>query len=295
MQRNRCYIFYSVICFEMATMVQDGAGVSALPLSARNAARHRSSRKRKLDDVDRLAIQQLGMPSSRQSESKGPFWYEAPHTAIVNKQSIHRGITRKEALQLEALLRKGSITSQFLDEVLVPLNDETSEVPRLRAYNWCVTNFAKGNPVVTVKADASGGGACTMVDPAVSYAQLLKSMHRALFDPYRRGTLLFFQSAASGATEYTTVGQLTFVCWCIENGVDAYVAKHEEAIRAHMNAALRGKRKSSDSLAPGAAVKRTRTRELTAAPSKYFRGAVASNIHYSAGSSSSSSSSSGNQ
>lgn len=262
-----------------ATMVRDCAGVSALPLASRNAARHRSSRKRVLDEVDKLALLELGMPASRASASRGPFWFEAPHTAIVDKHHIHRGITRKESLQLDALLGKGLITPEFLDTVLVPLNDETSEVPRLRAYNWCVTNFAKGNPVVTLKSE---GGACSMVDPAVSYAQLLKSMHRTLFDPYRRGTLLFFQSAATGATEYTTVGQLTFVCWCIENGVDTYVAKHEEAIRAHMNAALRGKRALGSE---GAAQKRTRIRELTSAPSKYFRGAVASNISYSAGSS----------
>jgi hypothetical protein len=265
------------------SMVVDAAGgVSVMPLSVRNCstARHRSSRRRKMDDMDRLAIEALGLPSARRSESRGPFWYEAPTTAVVRNQPIHRGLTRKESLQLDDLLAKGLLTQDFLDSVLVPINDESSDVPRLRALNWCVTNFAKGHPVVTMKPDGHGGH--QLIDPAVAYAQLLKSMHRSLFDPYRRGTLLFFQCKGTGRTEYTTVGQLTFVIWCIENGVDAYVAKHEAAIRAHMNAALKGKRKggSEEAAAPK---KRTRIRELTAAPSKYFRGAVADSISYSAG------------
>ena len=259
-------------------VVDSTGGVSAMPLSVRNCstARHRSSRKRKMDDVDRMAIEALGLPASRGSESRGPFWYEAPTTVVVNLQPIHRGLTRKESLQLDDLLAKGTVTQEFLDSVLVPINDETSDVPRLRALNWCVTNFAKGHPVVTMKPDGQGG--YQLIDPAVAYAQLLKSMHRSLFDPYRRGTLLFFHTR-EGRTEYTTVGQLTFVLWCIENGVDAYVAKHEAAIRAHMNAALKGKRRSPKHDLK----KRTRMRELTAAPSKYFRGAVADSISYSAG------------
>jgi hypothetical protein len=283
-------------------VVDTNGGVSAMPLSVRNCstARHRSSRRRKMDDVDRLAIEALGLPSSRSSESRGLFWYETPTTAVVRHQPIHRGLTRKESLQLDDLLAKGLLTQDFLDNVLVPINDESSDVPRLRALNWCVTNFAKGHPVVTMKPDGQGG--FQLIDPAVAYAQLLKSMHRSLFDPYRRGTLLFFQSKATGRTEYTTVGQLTFVIWCIENGVDAYVAKHEAAIRAHMNAALKGKRKGAAEEAhasTSSSTKRTRIRELTAAPSKYFRGAVADSISYCAGttasanSSSSSSSSSG--
>lgn len=265
--------FLARFCNEMS-MVQDTTGMSAMPLSARNSssARHRSSRKRKMDDVDKLAIVEFGPPSARESDARGLFWFEKASTAMVGGQPVHRGLTRKESLQLDALLGSGVLTQAFLDDTLVPLNDESSAVPRLRAFNWTLTNYAKGHPVTTLKPDGNGG--YTLIDPAVAYAQLLKSMHRSLFDPYRRGTLLFFSSR--GATEYTTVGQLTFVTWCIEHGVDTYVAKHEAAIRAHMNSALKGKRKTGGE----APTKRTRIRELTAAPSKYFRGSVGSNLSY---------------
>jgi hypothetical protein len=226
----------------MCAMVLDSNGVSALPMSVRNSSssKHVSSRKRKLDEKDILTLKTIGLPSTRSSDSMGPFWYESSYTAMINGQSVHRGITKKESLQLETLLATGKITAEFLDETLVPINDETSDVPRLRALNWCVTNYAKGNPVFTMKPDGKGGS--ILIDPAVAYAQLLKSMHRSLFDPYRRGTLLFFTRASSGTTEYTTVGQLTFILWCIDSGVDEYVVKNEEAIRKHMNQALKGKR-----------------------------------------------------
>jgi hypothetical protein len=265
-------------------MVTDSLGASASILLVRacSSARRRSIRRRKFDDIDKhVAAVEL---APRESKSLGPFWFDAPNTLLVKNQPVQRGITRKETLQLEALLRTGVVTDEFLNTVLVPLNDEMSEVPRLRAFNWAVTNYAKGHPTLTTSKKENGGGGM-LVDLAVSYAQHLKSLHRTLFDPYRRGTLLFFTTKRS-TTEYTTVGQLTFVSWCIKNGVDAYVANNEAAIRSHMKEALQGKRKQDtlqSILLTGK--KKTRSRELTAAPSKYFRGAMAGDIRYQAGAS----------
>ena len=281
---------------------------SVLPLTTRTSstARHRSSRKRVMDELDRKMLEVDGLPRDHPSASMGPFWFEAPRTAIINCHAVHKGITRKELLQLEALLKRGAITDAFLRDVLIPLNNESSQVPRLRAYNWAVTNYAKGHPLTIVRTNADGTQ--TFVDPSLSYNQHLKRLHRPLFDPYRRGTLLFFETdtkkndAPSSATasvapkelHYTTVGQLSFVCWCIETGVDKYVAEHEEEIRAHMNAALKGRRRSpakdamesaeaarsadQDVAEDASAPKKRRIRELTSAPSRYMRTSVAGDM-----------------
>jgi hypothetical protein len=268
-------------------VVDSGGDGSVLPLTTRTAstARHRSSRKRVMDDLDRKMLEVDGLPQDHPSASMGPFWFEAPRTAIIHCHAVHKGITRKELLQLEALLKRGSITDVFLRDILIPLNNESSEVPRLRAYNWAVTNYAKGHPLTIVRTNADGSQ--TFVDPSLSYNQHLKRLHRPLFDPYRRGTLLFFEmetsaTPATSALHYTTVGQLSFVCWCIETGVDKYVAEHEDEIRAHMNAALKGRRRSpstTQSLGESAeAPKKRRIRELTSAPSKYMRTSVAGDM-----------------
>lgn len=271
---------------------KENGKITALPLSTRtkSSCKKRSSRKR-ISGRSPSFVETV--PTKVEMDTLHPFWFEAPRTTIIDKQMVHAGITRKELLQLKALLSRGAITEEFLNTVLVPLNDEKSDLPRLRAFNWAVTNYAKGFPTMTVKPQEYGG---TVVDLSVSYNQHLKKLHRSLFDPYRRGTFLYFNGIAtagdssdsslnppSSSIHYTTVGQLTFVAWCVENGVDKYVAKNESAIRDHMNDALRGRRKemknshavtTPDTLA----TKRTRTRELTYAPSKYFRGAVAGNM-----------------
>jgi len=146
---------------------------SVLPLTTRTSstARHRSSRKRVMDELDRKMLEVDGLPRDHPSASMGPFWFEAPRTAIINCHAVHKGITRKELLQLEALLKRGAITDAFLRDVLIPLNNESSEVPRLRAYNWAVTNYAKGHPLTIVRTNADGTQ--TFVDPSLSYNQHL--------------------------------------------------------------------------------------------------------------------------
>ncbi len=211
------------------------------------------------------------------------------------------------------------MTDDFLKDVLVPLNDESSPVPRLRMYNWAVTNYAKGKGITTKVVEKDGK--VKFIDPCISYNSTLKKLHRPLFDPYRRGTLLFFRvssssksstsesalsslsssssssssSCSSPETEnenqqneiqsgpletatgtgtgtgttlqhltsvhHTTVGQLLFVKWCIDNGVDKYVQSHETEIRQHLNttAKLRSTRGKK------------RVKELTESTCKYAR------------------------
>ena len=236
---------------QIAKMLSSGAVIYG--------CRHRTTRKRKPDDVDKLLEEAL---EKVESDSLGPFWFQTSTVVRVGDKTVHVGLQQRERVELQELLRTGWIKESFLKDVLVPLNDESSAVPRLRMYNWAITNYAKGRAILTEVVDEATGET-RMIDPCASYNSTLKRLHRTLFDPYRRGTLLFYKITNQGKeeTHHTTVGQLLFVRWCIQNGIDKYVAIHETEIREHLNETARLR----------ATKGKGRVRELTESKAKYAR------------------------
>lgn len=189
-----------------------------------------------------------------ESEFEGPFWFEKSTTQFYGPEKIHKGITRREHQLLRELVKSDFFSLERLENTVVPLNDENSSTPRLRSYDWAVTNFAKGQPCLQV-IDGN------IVDPNLDYQNALRKHHRLLFDPFRRGTHLFFEDS-SGSTHRTTVGQLCFIKWCVEHHVDRYVELNVDAIRKHMSKST----KKHDIV--------KKRRELTKAPKKMLRGAI---------------------
>jgi hypothetical protein len=179
------------------------------------------------------------------TKSIGPFWCYQGTTLCINETVVHVGLQKREEGELRELLQSGFLTESFLCDVLVPLNDESSAVPRLRLYNWYCTNFGKFKGASLQTRDPVTG-AQRFIDPTISYCATLKRLHRTLFDPYRRGTLLFFK--VGDVVHHTTVGQLLFLKWCKKNEVDKWVTVHETEIREHLeqscaDRALRGKKR----------------------------------------------------
>lgn len=263
-------------------VVTNAGDVVPATLTANKGSRNRSIRKRKFT-TDELAKSEAFKRPVVESDSEGPFWFEKSSCSYIDGEKVHHGITRREHQLLRELVKSGFFTPERLRDVVVPLNDETSTTPRLRAFDWAVTNFAKGRPQLHVVGSS-------IVDPNLDYQNELKRHHRLLFDPFRRGTHLFFEASRSSSSDLsgkeftaaspkaadnkaqnkatdkevhrTTVGQLCFIKWCIEHHVDRYVEAHLDEIRAHMSATTKktGPQK--------------RRRELTAAPKKILRGAV---------------------
>jgi hypothetical protein len=210
------------------TSVTKPAPMEAACVAALQGTRHRSTRKRKPDETDTEMEELLRQIPS---EGLGPFWFHKSTSLLVHGSLVHVGLQQRERLELEELIRIGFITEEFLESKLIPLNDESSDVPRLRMYNWAVTNYAKGKAITTQITDKQGN--LRFIDPSISYDAALKRLHRNLFDPYRRGTLLFFK--VKGQVYHTTVGQLLFIKWCEDNGVDTFVEVHQDDIRKHLN------------------------------------------------------------
>jgi len=213
----------------------------------------------KASGINRRSRQTVAEPVLK-SDRIGPFWFEQSHNVIVNGRSAHKGITSREHQQLKELIKTEIFTYDMLKKHVVPLNNENSSAPRLRAYDWAVTNYSKGNPKVILKVSKDGNS--SFIDPNLSYEGQLRKHHRLLFDPFRRGTHVFFE--IDGEIHRSTVGQLTFIKWCVENGVDKYVQENLAVIRTHMSQATRK--------VPGA----RKRRELTAAPNSLVRGVMMS-------------------
>lgn len=196
------------------------------------------------------------------SDSLGNFWFEESHTVFQNNRRIHYGINNREYQQLKELVKSNYFDEDKLRNVVIKLNDESSESPRLRAYDWAVTNYSKGNPHIMLMTRDNFS---TVIDPNLSYEGELRKHHRLLFDPFRRGTHIFFE--LDGQIHRTTVGQLTFIKWCLDNKVDKYVEENLVYIRQHMSQAT--KKSAELKLLSG-----KKRRELTKAPTKLVRGVI---------------------
>jgi len=225
-------------------------------IAATKTKKNKSIRKRKFTQEELTKSTNFTRPVI-ESEYEGPFWFEKSTTTYFEGEKYHHGISRRERQLLKEIVKSNFFTGERLKCIVVPLNDENSNTPRLRAFDWAVTNFSKGRPQLQV----IGG---SIVDPNLDYQNELKKHHRLLFDPFRRGTHLFFEvkHEAVAETHRTTVGQLCFIKWCIEHQVDKYVEAHLEEIRTHMS--ITTKKHGSTK----------RRKELTLAPKKHLRGAV---------------------
>jgi hypothetical protein len=175
---------------------------------------------------------------TKEFEKNGVFYYEKPKKLFNEKtnKKIFIGISSKEKHQLNELIKSNFFTPEKL-KIVVDLNNEKSNMPRLRAYDWAVTNFAKTRNVSELKDKETS----LLFDPYTLYVGELKKFHRLLFDPFRRGTHVFFHYEEK--MEITTTGQLTFIKWCLENNIDLYVQNNLNEIKINMNLMNKNRKK----------------------------------------------------
>jgi len=241
------------------TIIADLAEPIELSSTKPPSSKCRSIRKRKIVVNDDKSFEKVERPTN--SNMIGPFWFEMSSTQIIQGATILRGITKREEQMLREIVQSGVFTHDVLSNTVVPLNDEKSKTPRLRAFDWAVTNFAKGHCQMLVVDN-------TVLDPNTDYQSALRKHHRLLFDPFRRGTHIFFEIPIQGipVVHRTTVGQLCFIKWCLEYKIDKYVAEHLPEIRSHMAEAAKSR------------CNKRRRKELTKSNKTYVRGVVCENL-----------------
>ena len=108
----------------------------------------------------------------------------------------------------------------------------------LRLVDWLVTNYSKIHCVVY---DVNGKTFCLHQN----YKNMLKAYSKRMFDPFRRHGRLYIDTS-DGVFE-TTVAQLTFFRWAIDNKVVKYAQDHKSKIKTDMEAqsVAVGKKKTS--------------------------------------------------
>nr|WRJ69773.1 hypothetical protein TetV2_00324 [Oceanusvirus sp.] len=108
----------------------------------------------------------------------------------------------------------------------------------LRLIDWFVTNYAKRNNSIAVVDD-------TQFSIYHSYRTQLETYSKHQFDPFRRHQRIRYVYDGENSIE-TTVGQLNFFRWAVENGILEHIRRNKAAIEKDM-ATLVGQAASSSS------------------------------------------------
>jgi hypothetical protein len=139
----------------------------------------------------------------------------------------------------------------------------------LRIIDWFVTNFAKKqntNFYITLK-----NGDTKRVIIHQEYKLKLKSYSKKFFDPFCRHLRINFPYTDNKYFE-TTLGQLNFFKWIIENEIDLYLEKNYEEIDKDMNTYnSASKKKNKDDVNIGLKKTRKKREELSSLATKTIK------------------------
>jgi hypothetical protein len=115
----------------------------------------------------------------------------------------------------------------------------------LRIIDWFATNYAKKYfTVYTINNEYSKGSRRFKV--YVDYKLKLKAYSKKRFDPFCRWDRITIPYK-NGTYIQTTIGQLNFFKWAIENDIVQYIEQHYDTIEDDMNARNSTSKRSSSS------------------------------------------------
>ena len=132
-------------------------------------------------------------------------------------------------------------------DMVIPIITGKSKIS-LRILDWFVTNFSKKNNVnYTVQYEIKKGDKYESRNFIVylDYKAQLKAYSKKLFDPFCRRERISFIDHDNNEL-LTTVGQLNFFRWAIENKILDYIYENYDLIEQDMNTSLRNLYKKKD-------------------------------------------------
>lgn len=100
----------------------------------------------------------------------------------------------------------------------------------LRLVDWFVTNYSKKHATIIVKDTDDH---TIHFNVYLSYRSQLKAYSKHLFDPFRRRDRILFYFDKEVSVE-TTIGQLNFFKWLIQNEIISYIDDNMELIESDM-------------------------------------------------------------
>jgi len=164
------------------------------------------------------------------------------NTAAINEIVGGSGYTTQNALLLTNLL-KFYEQNNNLDVMLQIINGHSKI--SLRIIDWFATNYAKKYfTVYAINNEYSKGSRRFKV--YVDYKLKLKAYSKKRFDPFCRWDRITIPYK-NGTFIQTTIGQLNFFKWAIENDIVQYIEQHYNVIEDDMNARNSTSKRSSSS------------------------------------------------
>ena len=131
------------------------------------------------------------------------------------------------------------------DKLLLILSDEKSI--SLRSIDWFITNYSKKNNTYYIIYEDNNekrffneknNNYCLNMNVYHSYKSQLKAYSKKRFDPFCRRNRLLFKIDDKYSIE-TTIGQLNFFKWAINNLIIDYIEINKQDIENDMNSSLK--------------------------------------------------------
>jgi len=120
-----------------------------------------------------------------------------------------------------------------LDEMMKIINGESNI--SLRIVDWFVTNYAKKEyTIYDLSVNRNGKTIQTRFKVYNDYKLKLKAYSKKRFDPFCRWERITIPYNENNCME-TTIGQLNFFKWAIENKIIDYIKENYEQIEKDMN------------------------------------------------------------
>ena len=120
-------------------------------------------------------------------------------------------------------------------EALIPILNGTSPIS-MRLMDWFVTNYSKKHNVNYILRDESSRERLFVV--FFNYKRELKAWSKRCFDPFCRRERILFQTRGMPVIE-TTIGQLNFYKWALEQGVVDFMLEHVAELKHDLNTSFR--------------------------------------------------------
>ena len=161
---------------------------------------------------------------------------------VSDKNKENHFISSKKDLLMQSLITFFA-ERENLDQV-IPIITGKSNIS-LRILDWFVTNYSKKNNIAyQLELNNKNKNFIVYLD----YKSQLKAYSKKQFDPFCRRERISFNDHNNNEL-ITTVGQLNFFRWAIENKIIEYIINNYEIIENDMNNSLRNlyKKKDGDS------------------------------------------------
>jgi len=156
-------------------------------------------------------------------------------TSVISQKCYKTCVASKIDLLMNSLSKFYSVEENI--NTLLPIVQGCSKIS-LRILDWFVTNYCKKHNIIIQNEEKK-------IIVHLDYKNQLKAYSKKQFDPFcRRSRINFIYG--EGDELLTTVGQLNFFRWTIENQLIDYIEENLEDIEIDMNSSIKSNKLNND-------------------------------------------------